>query len=262
MKNLLKFILSKVFVINLVLAIIVFAGVILWVGNYLESYSLHGQTITVPDFTGYKADELDEFIKDKNLRYEIIDSVFNPKKKKGTIVDQNPLADSQVKEGRKIYLTINSRTKQRIFVPDIADASLKQALSILESYGLKVHNKLYIPSELKGNVIRLEKGGKELKPGVSIERGTSVDIVIGQGESDEVISLPDLNGLSYKEVRDYLREKALNVLPINWEGCATESDSSVAKVVKQDPEWIENGMIHLGKTINVWLSCTEETKTE
>ena len=255
MKSVLKFVFSKALLVNIILAILLLYLGFVSIDHYLDAYTKHGDSITVPDLSGYTVEELDEVLRGKNLRYAISDSIFNPKKKKGTIIDQHPKAETQVKENRKIYLTINSKIKQRVAVPDVADVSLKQALSILETYGIKIKNKIYVPSELQGNVLRLENAGEEITPGTMIDRGSALDIVIGQGQSDEVIALPNLTTKSFSEAKSYLRERALNLLPINWVGCATESDSLSARIIKQEPEWTEESVINLGKTINVWLSC-------
>ncbi|MFQ5335347.1 MAG: PASTA domain-containing protein, partial [Flavobacteriales bacterium] len=76
--------------------------------KFLDYYTNHGESLTVPDFEGLKIAELDEFCKAHQLNYVIIDSIYDLKRERGTVADQIPPPESQVKEGRKIYLTVVS----------------------------------------------------------------------------------------------------------------------------------------------------------
>jgi beta-lactam-binding protein with PASTA domain len=77
------------------------------------------------------------------LNLKIVDSAYNAKKRPLTVLDQTPTANAKVKEGRTIYLTVNSRIPPMIKMPELKDASLKQAQMILESAGLNVGKLIY-----------------------------------------------------------------------------------------------------------------------
>lgn len=90
MKNFFDFIKSKTFVKHLAISFALLF-VIMWaVLKWLDTYTHHGELIEVPDFTGVKITDLDNFIKDKKVRYTIIDSVYDPKAPKGAVVRQEP----------------------------------------------------------------------------------------------------------------------------------------------------------------------------
>ena len=78
---------------------------------YLPISTNHGETLTVPDITGVHLDELDDYLSIRNLRYEISkDSGYSTEIPPLTVLKQFPMPNAQVKQFRKIYLTLNSIT--------------------------------------------------------------------------------------------------------------------------------------------------------
>lgn len=45
---------------------------------YLPTTTNHGESITVPDLVGMPLSELDEFVVQRDLRYEVSDSSYSP----------------------------------------------------------------------------------------------------------------------------------------------------------------------------------------
>ena len=61
--------------------------VVLWaLFKLLGVYTHHGETAEVPDFKGKSMAELDNFVKDKNVGFIIIDSVYSPDEKPGIVI--------------------------------------------------------------------------------------------------------------------------------------------------------------------------------
>ena len=72
---------------------------------YFPIKTNHGDTITVPNLVGMELNEIDEFLSDRDLRYEILeDSSYSSEYPPYTILQQNPSENEKVKENRKIYL--------------------------------------------------------------------------------------------------------------------------------------------------------------
>ena len=255
LSSIFRFIFSKAFWINTIIAATLLFFAAKWMLGYLDKYTLHGEAISVPDFTGKKMEQLDEFISESKIQYTIIDSVYKTDKPRGTVTDQDPPAGFNVKEGRKIYLTVNAKLPLRVALPDLTDVTLRQATAILEYYGLKVGNKKYVPDQCFNCVLRMELKGHKADAGTLVEKNTSIDLVLGQGQSTELVQIPDLYGKTYNEVEQLLTSIALNFLPVNYEGCGTKEDSANAMVLKQSPLYEKDVSINLGNTINVWFSC-------
>lgn len=93
---------------NITLAVCL--GIILYffVNLGLNLYTRHGQKYIVPTMIGHSVDEARQMAKKGDLRLEIIDSLYMPRQKPGTIIDQSPKPGMGVKSGRRVFLTINA----------------------------------------------------------------------------------------------------------------------------------------------------------
>ena len=69
---------------------------------YLPITTNHGETIVVPKVTGMNQADLEDYLDERNLDYLVDDSTYNASIKPGTVMQQEPRAGEQVKEGRKI----------------------------------------------------------------------------------------------------------------------------------------------------------------
>src|SRR5688572_26971203 len=101
-----SFLKSKIFLFNLIAATLLIGTCFFVLYNWLNSYTHHGESITVPDLRGMTQEKLEHFLENKHLQYKVVDSLFETKKAPGTILEQDPAPDSKVKENRTIYLTV------------------------------------------------------------------------------------------------------------------------------------------------------------
>src|SRR5690606_38164812 len=142
-----EYITSKFFLINIAVYLALIVLVFWLIFRSLSTYTLHGETITVPDLTGFNQHELKNFLEDKNLTYFIMDSIFDENAAMGAVIGQNPLPGIQVKKDRKIYLTINAKQPQKVQFPNLKDVTLRQAYAVLETYGINVSDLKYKPDQ-------------------------------------------------------------------------------------------------------------------
>lgn len=220
---------------------------------FMDFYTLHDSKATVPDFKGLYIKDLDKFVDGHNLRYEIIDSVYNMKKEKGTVLEQEPQPGATVKEDRTIYLTVNAMLNQQVKMPNLVNLSLRQASSLLETYGLKVGSLRYV--EGLPPVIRQLYKGKDIKHGTMLDKGSSIDLVLGKGQNNGLIPVPDLFGLTLQEARLILSENQL-VMGMKMMDL-TAKDTNIARIYKQFPELSADGLYD-GASINIWLTGSDE----
>ena len=185
MNNFFQFLKSKIFLINLLIALVLIASVFGFTYRWLDKYTKHGETISVPDLRGLSPEKVKDFLKDKHLRYEIVDSIYELKKRKGTVIEQDPLTDSKVKENRTIYLTVNAKMPPQVKMPNLMDVSYRQAEAILQTYGLKVGEVIYKPDLAKNAVLAQQYRGKEIKPETMIPKGAVIDLVLGDGLAND-----------------------------------------------------------------------------
>jgi beta-lactam-binding protein with PASTA domain len=254
-----EFLKSKQFLYNIgaiILSIIVF----FWLGTtIISSFTQHGQTITVPDLSGKKLSEVKSILESKQLEFEIVDSSYSAKLNPLSVIDQNPKPNSKVKEERTIYLTINALNPPKVKMPDLKDASLKQAQMALESYGLKLGRLIYKPDLAQNAVLEQEYQGKNISPGTLIAKGSKIDLVLGDGLGQSEFPVPDLVGMTLAEAKFNLEASDLNLgVVVNDNTCTADDDN--AKIYKQVPSPDDSqNMIKPGEPVDVFIT-TDESK--
>ena len=164
----------------LAMAIIAFLLVI-FTFKWMKSYTLHGQYITVPDVTGMYEEEARQALSITGLKYEVLDYKFDKMMVEGGVIEQKPKPGAFVKQGRKIYLTLNSGKEPLRAVPDLADnSSLRAAESKLKAAGFKLTEPEYVDGDLDW-VYEIRYLDQEIKAGTEIPEGSTLTIVAGNG---------------------------------------------------------------------------------
>jgi len=194
--------------------------------------------------------QLDEFIKNKPLRYRIIDSTFVTDKRPGTILDQSPKPGEKVKRNRRIYLTINSMVPPKTKLPDLFSSSLKNAEIQLKNSGLSVGTIKKIPC--LGKTVELMKvNGKPIKAGTQLSKGTAVDLIVCDGIGNRRIAVPDVIGQTYNEAITLLRLSDLSVGAIILNEDLDYKEQGY--VYRQVPASAEGNSILVGEPVDIFL---------
>lgn len=225
--------LKRSFLFNLMLAVIVVAGLIVLFFKSLNWLTNHGKQTTVPKLAGKTMTEAVKILEQKGFNIQI-DSTYQSYSKPLEVLFQEPMAGATVKVGRTIFITVNRRTPPSINMPNLVNTSFRNALLTMQSYRLVMGDTLYKPDVAAGAVLEQWYNGRKISPGTLIPIGSRVDLVIGQGLSDQ-LDVPNLIGMSWQEAKSLLESKMLNINPI-WEGEIT--DSAFAVVYAQQPEAI------------------------
>ncbi len=256
MSSFFRFFLSKRFFIHL--GIIVFIWIVVLFGTFfgLKKYTHHGETFPTPDFIGLQETEVQKLCQESDLRYEIIDSVYRNDVPPGSVVDQYPESKIHVKVNRKIFLTINSREKEMVGMPDLTGISIREAVAQAEMYGLRIGDLQFIPDIAKNNVIYQQYKGKKIKPGTKIAKGSIIDLVVGVGLSNKETFVPCLYGLNKDAAETKLNSSALNLGAVVYDSdIKTATDSTAAVVWKQYPEFNQGKIqLNLGSPVDIWLT--------
>ncbi len=182
MKNFFKFLISKSFLSQIGVALVVLLILILGTLTWLKSTTNHGEMVEVPDFSKMSVLDMRKAIEDADLRYEVLDSAnYNPEYPRFSIIEQNPKAGNQVKEGRKIYFTVNPSGYKKVTVPDVIQVTQRNAQSMLRAVGLDVERVTYIDEIGKNMVYYVKYKGKRVTEGQKIAKTSKVELVCGNG---------------------------------------------------------------------------------
>ncbi len=258
LKETAKFLIQKKLLINYGVAL---AVIVLLLGAtflYLRISTHHGETLSVPDFSGLTVKEAQDIAKTKNLHIQIVDSVFNGIGKRGTIIDQTPPPEIKVKENRKIFVTIKSVLPKILKMPDFIHSTLVQAKSDIETYGLRVGKLTYEPSIFDNVVLKQKYNNEEILPGTDISQGSEIELVLGKSKDMDNTVSPNLIGLKLQEAELEAAESMLNIGTVIYDKTiVSHKDSLNAKVIKQHP--LPNIIYEPGAQIDIWLSLNSDT---
>lgn len=250
-----KFLVSKIFIKNLALAMAFGVGLIMILLIWLNIYTRHGQARPVPDFYGLTIEEAAKLAKKSRLRYVVLDSVFTTVVSKGSVVEQNPKPGFKVKKTRRIALTINAFNPEMVGVPNLIGLSKKQALLQLQSSGLET-GKLNYRADLSVDfVLDQLHNGKPIASGDSIQKGSVIDLVLGKGLSNQRTLVPNLIGLNLASAKNTILFSSFNLGAFQYDvSIISAQDTADALVFKQSPEYKEDASYQLGSAIYMWLT--------
>ena len=131
----------------------------------------HGDFIKVPDLIGKNIQEFESELIELDLQYVISDSGnYNPEYKVNSVLDQLPKANAKVKQGRKIYLTLNASDFEMVQIPKITRITARQARKTIESLGFVFGEIEYVDDIARDEVISISHDGKELSEGDFLKR--------------------------------------------------------------------------------------------
>jgi len=237
---------------NLLGAIITVFVLLLIAFFSLRYYTKHGQGLSVPLVKGLTFEQAVKKLEDVGLKYEV-DSVYIMDQPPGMVVDQDPDANTFVKDNRTIYLTINTAKTPNTKFPDIEFKSLREAQAILESSRLKLGDTTYKPDVSKDVVLQASFGGQPIKTGQGLPVGSKIDLVLGDGRGSEEVEVPQLIGLTIDEAKFSLKGSMLSLGNIIYDGSITDSANAI--IIKQDPTPADSlTKVSIGTRINITLS--------
>mgnify|MGYP001089877463 CR=1 FL=1 len=243
------FIRSKLFLHQLVLAFALGIFIIWGTLKLLDIYTHHGRTVTVPDLEGLPESDVQSVLKSQGLRYYINDSIFDDTREKGSISAQDPAPGTEVKRNRTIYLTMVAMMPEMVPMPDLTDLSYRQAVARLETYGLRPGVLEYRPDIARNAVLQQKFQGGAIEPGTLVEKGTPIDLVLGEGLGENIVLVPMLIGKTRQEAVQGLNAATLN---IGAEFFLDEEESDV-RVYRQTPDPVSrNHYLQAGSTVDLY----------
>ncbi|MGE5371876.1 MAG: Stk1 family PASTA domain-containing Ser/Thr kinase [Solirubrobacterales bacterium] len=140
-----------------------------------------GTEIEVPNVTGLTIKEAAESLEDEKLKMEVRTEVNSTDVPVNHIVSQIPAANSKVKEGRTIQVTV-SKGAEVVVVPDITGKSMEDASSILKEEGLSLGEvgKTEDPEIPEGQI-----ASQSPQSGEKVKAGSEIDITVSAGKTAE-----------------------------------------------------------------------------
>jgi beta-lactam-binding protein with PASTA domain len=253
MNTFFKYLASPSFRKNLIIAGSIVIVLVFTLFLTLSYYTRHGEGNPVPNLKGLDIEEAVRVLEERGYRYQV-DSLFILDKKAGLVLEQDPDANTFVKENRMIYLTIVSSQTPDVNFPDIEHKTFIEAKALLSNYGLKLGDTTYVNDIARDAILEFTYAGQNISIGQKIPKGSKIDLVLGNGYGTSEVDLPNIVGLTLSEAMFSLKGASLMLGIISYEGSIRDTSNAVIKL--QTPLFNSDSLIkvNIGTKINVIVS--------
>lgn len=242
-------------VTNLLLMLAASVVIILLVYMFQCLYSRHGDEYDMPELVGRNIADIDTIAGVDKIELVVVDSIFVGNTPGGNILTQDPKAESKIKKGRKVYVTISSYNPEKAVVPNLTGGlSLKQAISQLESVGLEGGYITFEENDLGNNIVmRQMHKGRDVSPGKVLEKGSRIDLTVGCDPNAKT-KIPFVVGKTPREARKMLQTASLNVGVEHYEH---PDDKNNSRVYDMQPN--KTARVPFGTVIELWYRSESST---
>lgn len=243
---------TKSFRNTLLMAIGSVIAVVLIAFFSLGFYTNHGAGVLVPKLKGLTKQQAINILEREGFDYQI-DEVYVDDAPPGTIIEQDPDPGTNVKENRKIYLTMVTEKAPPVALPDIDQIPYIQAVATLQNAGLKVGDTTYRSDIALNVVLEAQFAGQIVRTGSKIPKGSKIELILGDGVGASEVDVPDLVNLDLDAVRFVLRNSNLSLGNVIYQGVITDSANVI--VISQSPMKSDSlSKVSIGTKINVTVS--------
>ena len=223
--------------------------------NYivLPLYVNHGSRAAVPGVVGMSLEEAQKTLEKAGLRMVQGESRPDPAFAPGLVIQQNPAANAEVKEGRRVFVVISGGDVQ-VPVPSLRGRSLRDARFSLERFGLKLGSVQYDTSDtFPENTIIYQSAAADTR----IAKGTVVNIIVSKGRVLTEAQVPLVVGKTLGEAESLLNAAGLKVGNITYQ---PSFDLVPNTVVDQYPRQGETSLP--GHAVDLFVIKTEKPLEE
>jgi hypothetical protein len=133
----------------------------------------------------------------------------------------------------------------------VEDLSLINAQSILMSNGLRPGRVIYEPGPFADLVISIALGGRKLRPGARVAKGTTIDLVVGDGAGPKDFVINNLIGSSLKNAMLLISNWNLHLGDV-LVGPGADTTGVESFVYKQKPE--SGDSVRIGEPVHLWIA--------
>jgi len=210
----------------------------------------------VPDVSGKSFEDAEQQLKELGLVAKRGYEIYDPKKKLGTVLSQNPLPQSKVKQGRSVYLSVNTARRENVPLPDFKGRTITDAKLTLERLNLRLGKVEEV------NVTKKEEDGvilsQSIAPGTNVGVETVVSFKIGRlplqdGKLQGV--LPDVLQKTLSEAEAMIVTAGFTIGRVQYRYSTSLVPNTV---IAQSPK--QGELVPLGKPVDLVVSTNDKEK--
>jgi len=185
-------------------------------------------TVIVPDFIGKDVVYVLEYLTELGLNTKVRGSEYSLDIPKHHVIYQEPEPGIEIKKGRDVKIIISKGT-QMILMPNLSGLPLRQARIIFEENDLcqgRVSNTYNLSLQKDAIIAQVPE------PGIQIQRGDCVDLLVSLGQRPSAYKMPDLIGLPLEDALVMIEKSNLIHGDIQT---LYSADKPRRSVIKQEP---------------------------
>lgn len=166
-----------------------------------------GEACVVPELTDLSLREAKEVLSSNGLRIQVLSEEYDETKPPGTVLFQIPRANTRVRAGRLVKITV-SKGGKTVPVPKLEGVSIRQAELLLAHEGLELGDVSWAPSDSFPEDVVITTTPSS---GTSVPHGMSINLKVSLGVKPSVVQVPNLMGLNLEESKKVLRQVGLQL---------------------------------------------------
>lgn len=189
---------------------------------------------SVPNVVGKNQTEAETILNKGNLMVEVVQR-YDDDIPSGQVISQSPLANSKVKEGRVITLTV-SRGGEEITVPSLKGLMQRYAEETLERAGLKIGKLIPKEGDDPAGVVLAQSP----ESGTKVLKGKEVDLIVSKGKQPKRVRVPNFAGGTLEMAKITLGNLKLYVGDVTIQKSRQAQDTIISQTPKANTE-VEEG---------------------
>ncbi|WP_072531898.1 PASTA domain-containing protein [Bacteroides ilei] len=186
---------NRFFWLNIIGMIVAVFAIVMGTLFWLDRYTHHGESYVVPDVKDKTVAQAEILLKEQHMQGIVVDSSYVKNMPFGIILDQTPAGGMRVKEGRTIYLTINTNRVPLVKIPDLIDnSSARQAEAKLRAMDFQLTEPELVSGE-QDWVYGIKYKGRSLMAGDKVPHEALLTLCIGSTQLRDSLSMDSLNNM-------------------------------------------------------------------
>lgn len=202
----------------------------------MPTYTRHDISTQVPNVERRPFAEADSLLRRHELQVKRRVGRYNPNVKQGLVVDQAPLPNSDVKPGRRVYLTVNAGAAPTVRIPDLTGMSVREARNRVASVGLEVDTVRAdpVPSPYANTITK-----QTPRPGDSLKKGGEVALWYSTGLGEKEVKVPNVVGYVVDVARDTLLHRNLRAVVVDASFATPPRETSAEEDTTGGPRYVQ-----------------------
>jgi beta-lactam-binding protein with PASTA domain len=164
-----------------------------------------GQPHSTPALIGMPVKSAGDLLTTRGLRM-IVKAERSDKSEEGTIVEQEPLPDSQLQSGEAVTVVVSSGPGGTT-VPKVVGKPLEEAKDLVKAAGIEIGDVSYTGIGEPGIVTQITPA-----TGTLVEENTKADLTVAPND----IEAPEVTGMRIGKARQVIEEAGLKVGAVKW----------------------------------------------